>query len=180
MSSVYWQPRTKLIWAITSKIALTSQVSKSQTPTLLPPSPPLFPQEDCRVTLRLVYLLSARLLQNRIQVSKHVLSNCKVHKLACHFYAIRLHGNIKIAQFDHAYTNTDSTSLVMTRAVLNYTIGILRISTVHTPALFVTLFRFQNYNACTIFQASTNISLSLQTKALQDLVPICFSMLLLF
>lgn len=42
MSSVYWQPRTKLIWAITSKIALTSQVSTTQTPTLLPPSPPLF------------------------------------------------------------------------------------------------------------------------------------------
>jgi hypothetical protein len=43
MSSVYWQPRTNLIWAITSKIALTSQVSKTLTPTLQPPSPPLFP-----------------------------------------------------------------------------------------------------------------------------------------
>lgn len=40
MSSVYWQPRTKLIWAITSKIALTSQVSKHRRQRFSPPVQP--------------------------------------------------------------------------------------------------------------------------------------------
>lgn len=49
MSSVYWQPRTKLIWAIMNKIALTSQVSKHRR-IFYTPVHPCSPQEDCRVT----------------------------------------------------------------------------------------------------------------------------------